>query len=166
MIIDMSKYFYISFTFNFWYRWISYISTGNIYWGWIRVKCHFGLSYSYQQIRNKDVVDQATAIKPVITIITNALYTARTNQVTHCGLVSPYDELHLSQHWTAPNHYLNHYWIIISEGLWHSTECNFTASSQVTILYNEFEHYTINHPLTLNLERPADFISLHLVWNF
>ena len=41
----------------------------------------------------------------------------------------------------APSHYLNQYWYIFSEVLWHSHE-SFMVNAQATILYNEFEHYT------------------------
>ena len=43
---------------------------------------------------------------------------------------------------TAPSHYLNQYWLLIREVLWHSPGRNFTVSVQATILYNEFENYT------------------------
>ena len=43
---------------------------------------------------------------------------------------------------TAPSHYLNQCWLLISEVLWHSPESNFTASAQTTLLYSEFEDYT------------------------
>ena len=39
-------------------------------------------------------------------------------------------------------HYLNQYWLLISEVLWHSPENNFTASAQASSLQNEFENYT------------------------
>ena len=46
----------------------------------------------------------------------------------------------------APSHYLNQCWLI-SEVLWHSPKNNCTVSAQATILYNEFENYTLykNH---------------------
>ena len=42
----------------------------------------------------------------------------------------------------AQSHYLNECWPIISEVLWHTLKSKFTASIQVTILYNEFENCT------------------------
>ena len=39
----------------------------------------------------------------------------------------------------APSHYLNQYWLLISEVLWHSPV---SASAQATIMYHEFENYT------------------------
>ena len=42
----------------------------------------------------------------------------------------------------ALRHYLNQCWLLISEVLWHSPERNFTASTQATILYNEFVNYS------------------------
>ena len=44
---------------------------------------------------------------------------------------------------SAPSHYLNQYWILISEVLWHSLKSNFAARAQGTILYNEFENHTL-----------------------
>ena len=38
----------------------------------------------------------------------------------------------------ASNHYLNQYWLLISEFLWHSPECNFTSCARADILHNEF----------------------------
>ena len=43
---------------------------------------------------------------------------------------------------TAPSHYLNQCWPLISGILWHSSESNSTVSAQATILYNEFENST------------------------
>ena len=48
----------------------------------------------------------------------------------HCGLVVPYDNIKLGQHWItsmacclmAPNHYLHLCWLIISKVLLHSPE--------------------------------------------
>ena len=45
---------------------------------------------------------------------------------------------------TAPSHYLNQYWLTMSDVLWHPPESNFATSIQVTILYNEFGNYTFN----------------------
>ena len=41
---------------------------------------------------------------------------------------------------TAPSHYMNQCWFLISEVLWHSPESNLTVSSQDTALYHEFEN--------------------------
>ena len=43
---------------------------------------------------------------------------------------------------TAPSHYLDQCWLVISVVLWHSPETNFTVSAQTTILCNEFKDYT------------------------
>ena len=43
---------------------------------------------------------------------------------------------------TAPSHYLNQCWLLISEALWHLPGSNFTASAPTIILYYEFENYT------------------------
>ena len=44
---------------------------------------------------------------------------------------------------TAPSHYLNQWWLLISEVVWHPSEGNFTASTQDAILKNELEKYTL-----------------------
>ena len=49
--------------------------------------------------------------------------------LTHCGLVTPFGDMELGQHLlqvmacclTAPSHYLNQCWLIITEALWHSS---------------------------------------------
>ena len=40
--------------------------------------------------------------------------------------------------WT-PSHYLDQYWLIISEIPWHLHGSSFTVSAKATVLYNEFE---------------------------
>ena len=40
---------------------------------------------------------------------------------------------------TAPSHYLNQYWLIISEDLWHSPDGNFTGNDQDVYTWYEFE---------------------------
>ena len=42
---------------------------------------------------------------------------------------------------TPPSNYLNRYYLLFSEFLWHSPEINFTACTQATVLHNEFENY-------------------------
>ena len=46
---------------------------------------------------------------------------------------------------TAPSHYLNQCWLHMNEVLWYSHESNFTANAQATILYLEFENYTLKN---------------------
>ena len=41
----------------------------------------------------------------------------------------------------APSHYLNQFWLFFKCVLQHSTENNFTVSTKVNIVYNEFEKY-------------------------
>ena len=41
---------------------------------------------------------------------------------------------------TAPSHYLNQCWLLISDVSWHSSENNWTVSAQAIILYNNFEN--------------------------
>ena len=53
--------------------------------------------------------------------------------LTHCGLVMPYDNIHLVQHWlsgwlAAPSHYLNQCWLGINEAHRHLAEVNFTET--------------------------------------
>ena len=42
---------------------------------------------------------------------------------------------------TAPSHYLNRCWLMISEVLWHSPNSNFTENTQDIYRWNEFEIY-------------------------
>ena len=42
---------------------------------------------------------------------------------------------------TAPSHYLNQCWLLISEVLWHSSENKSTARAQAIILHNELKSY-------------------------
>ena len=42
---------------------------------------------------------------------------------------------------TAPSHYLNQCWLIISDVLWYSPLSNLTVSARATILYNKFQKY-------------------------
>ena len=42
----------------------------------------------------------------------------------------------------ALSHYLNQYWLFISEVLWDSSENNFPVNATATILYYEFKSYT------------------------
>ena len=62
--------------------------------------------------------------------------------LTHCGLVTPYAGCHKT--WltlvramvcclTAPRHYPNQWWLIISEVLWHSPARNFRQKSMIWV---------------------------------
>ena len=42
---------------------------------------------------------------------------------------------------TAPSHYLNQCWLIISEVLWHSPDSNFTENASDIYRWNDFEIY-------------------------
>ena len=42
---------------------------------------------------------------------------------------------------TAPSHYLNQYWLMISEVLWHSADKKFTENTSDIYHWNEFEIY-------------------------
>ena len=42
----------------------------------------------------------------------------------------------------APSHYLNQFWLLISEILWYSPKSNFIARGRAIIFYNEFNNHT------------------------
>ena len=44
----------------------------------------------------------------------------------------------------VPIHYLNHYWLIINEVLWHSAGSNFMGNAQDTYPQYDFENYKFN----------------------
>ena len=68
------------------------------------------------------------------------LYTGFIVSLTHCGLVTPYGDTDLGQHWLEGNSLLsdgtkpllNQSWLVISEVVWHSPEGNLTGNSQDT----------------------------------
>ena len=60
---------------------------------------------------------------------------------------------------TAPSHYLNQCWLLISQILWHSPESNFTLTAHATILYNEFENHTFKIPATSPRGEPVNCVS-------
>ena len=49
---------------------------------------------------------------------------------------------------TAPSHYLNQCWLLMSEVLWHSSESNSTARAQAIILHNELKKYILKITFT------------------
>ena len=49
---------------------------------------------------------------------------------------------------TVPSHYINQYWFIINEVLWHSLEGNFTGNTHNIKLWIEFENYTYKNKTT------------------
>ena len=54
--------------------------------------------------------------------------------LTHCGLVTPYGDIDLDQHWlTAPSHYLNQCWVIISAVQWYSSGAISQEITQLSI---------------------------------
>ena len=73
--------------------------------------------------------------------------------LTHCGLVTPYGNINLDQHWIGywsvawwhQANYLNQFWHLICEILWHSPEIFFTANAVPSLLYNEFQNYLEPH---------------------
>ena len=67
--------------------------------------------------------------------------------------MTPYGDRKLGQHWlAAPNHYLNHCWLIISKVWWHSSEGNFTAGISAINHCNWLEKYP--YKISLNYPRP------------
>ena len=73
----------------------------------------------------------------------------------HCGLMTPYGNTYSSGSTlaramacclTAPSHYLNQCWFLISAVLWHSLESIFTGNVQATILCSEFDKNTATSP--------------------
>ena len=48
-------------------------------------------------------------------------------------------------YFTAPSRHLNKCWLFMRKVIWQSSDGNFTASAQTTILYNDFEKYTYNY---------------------
>ena len=70
------------------------------------------------------------------------------NELTHCGLATPYGKRSGSTlaHvmvccLTAPSHYLNQCWLIISKVLWHSSEGIIMRRSEDTNQKNKIENY-------------------------
>ena len=71
-------------------------------------------------------------------------------QLTHCGLVTPYGDWDLGQHWlkimacclTAPSHYLNQCWITINMVQWHSYKGSFPRDTSVIDYENQLENYS------------------------
>ena len=69
-------------------------------------------------------------------------------RLTYCDLMAPYDDIDLGQHWHSSwlgawrpqSHYLNQFWLIISEVLWHSPEENLTGNIQCIYLWYQFEN--------------------------
>ena len=69
--------------------------------------------------------------------------------LTHCGLVTPYGNINLSQHWlgssscylTAPSHYLNQSWLIISEVQRQSPEGDLTKDTSAINHQNYLENH-------------------------
>ena len=72
--------------------------------------------------------------------------------LTHWGLVIISDAIVFHKTWstltqvmacclTAPSHYLNHCWLIISKVFWHSPEGNFTRNAQGIYHWYELGNY-------------------------
>ena len=69
------------------------------------------------------------------------IYCNHKPSLTHCGLMTPYGDIDLGQHWlrtvmaccrTAPSHYLNQCWLIISKIQLHSSDGNFTRYHHIS----------------------------------
>ena len=88
--------------------------------------------------------------------------------LTHCGLVKPYGDINMGQHWLhglmAPSHYLNQCWLIISKVQWHQPSVT-EISLKITYLKfcsnlpraNELKHWQCNSKLAM--------ISILLLWS-
>ena len=71
------------------------------------------------------------------------------NVLTHCGLMTPYGDTDLGQHWLrylacclmAPSHYLNQCWLIFSKVQWHSVEGDLTKDSSPINQWNKLKKY-------------------------
>ena len=61
---------------------------------------------------------------------------------------------------TAPRHYPNQCWLLISEALWHSSESSFTTRIQATILCQKFGNNTFKITATSPRDQWVDFTSL------
>ena len=80
---------------------------------------------------------------------------ARGYWLSQRGLMTPYGDVELGQHYLlpdalvmtgflmTPSHYLNHCGLIISEVFWHSPEGNFTGNAQDVYPWYEFENYSL-----------------------
>ena len=92
--------------------------------------------------------------------------------LTHCGLVTPYGDINLAQViaccLTAPSHYLNQCWLIISKDLWHSSEGNFTEDISAINHCNWLEQYSSK--ISLKSPRPqwvkTPEIYMYIIINF
>ena len=71
-------------------------------------------------------------------------------------------------------HYLNQFWLLISEVLWHRSESNSTARTQAIILHNELESYILKITvistrghcvITVYTENKTPFSQNSLSWN-
>ena len=94
--------------------------------------------------------------------------------LTLCGLVTPYGDIDLGQHWprmacclTAPSHYLNQCWLIISEVLRHSHEGNFFTGNTKEI-YQRYALRNINLRLQPHLTATNELKQIYrcvLAWH-
>ena len=75
---------------------------------------------------------------------------------------------------TAPSHYLDQCWLLISEVLWHSFEINSTARAQAIILHNELKSYILKITvistrghcvITVNTENKTSCLQNSVSWN-
>ena len=92
-------------------------------------------------------------------IILNSLWPSDAIQQHRCGSTLPQV---MACCLTAPSHYLNQYWFLISEALWDSPDSNFTVSVQPTILYNRFENYVFDIIATSRRDQRVNYFAVHL----
>ena len=80
--------------------------------------------------------------------IPNPLIRLKITHLTQCGLMTPYGDMDLGQHWlTAQSHYLNQFWLIIRKVRWYSSEDNFTSDISAISHWNKLENYLYKIPL-------------------
>ena len=90
----------------------------------------------------------------------SSLACPRNTQLTHCGIMMPFGDIDLGQHWlvmafclTAPIHYLNQCWLIISEVQWHSYQGKFTRDASTINHWNLFESYMYMSKISFKFPR-------------
>ena len=99
--------------------------------------------------------------------------------LTHYGLMTPYGNYRYESTMahvmacclTAPSHYLNQCWFLISKDLCHQPESNFTVSALAGIMYHNLVNYTFKiiatSPRSHRVNQICSLILSSLIlWNF
>ena len=105
--------------------------------------CHNELintQYGKESTRHEIIVFSRFALRISMfgEVVSLTHHIGSTPRLTPCGLLPPSGSTlaHVKACCLmASRHYLNQCWLLISEVLWHSSQSNFTAISQATILY-------------------------------